>query len=295
MTNEVSTVGAEVSGVIGQQFSQGRELAEQIVAWLTEKGLDFAVNLAMAAVIFLAGWLLIRVVNSLLRKALMRGKAKQTLFVNFICSVVSKSCWAILFVTVAGRLGVNVGPIIAGLGVTGFILGFAFQESLGNLASGMMIAINEPFKVGDWVDAGGHSGAVLEVNMMATVLASADNKRIVIPNKSVWGGPIVNYNTLGVRRVDMQVGIDYGEDVRKAMDVVMQVLLEDKRVLRDPAPVVAVASLDDSAVTLNVRPWARCADYWDVRSDILAAVKSGLSAAGVSIPFPQITIHKADA
>ena len=146
-------------------------------------------NLVVALAILLVGWLAIRLVDAVVRRALMRGKAKQTLFVNFVCSVVSKACWAVLLIMVAGRLGVNVAPLIAGLGVTGFILGFAFQETLGNFASGMMIAINEPFKVGDFVDAAGHSGTILEVTMMATVMKTPDNKRIVIPNKSVSSPP----------------------------------------------------------------------------------------------------------
>ncbi len=291
MTNEVAVAEEKVAGAFGAQLDEGREVVEQVMTWLTEKGLDFAVNLVVAALIFLVGWLVIKIVNAVVRKALMRGKAKQTLFVDFVCSVVSKTCWAILLIMVAGRLGVNVGPLIAGLGVTGFILGFAFQESLGNLASGMMIAINEPFKVGDWVDAAGHSGSIVEVNMMATIMTSADNKRIVIPNKSVWGGPIVNYNALGIRRVDMQVGIDYGEDIERAIDVVKEALSHDSRILKDPAPVVAVATLADSQVTLNVRPWAKSGDYWGVLSDTLAAVKYELAKAGVKIPFPQITVH----
>lgn len=295
MTNEVEVATGTAAEVICAQLNEGKEVAGQVVTWLTEKGIDFAINLVVAALIFLVGLLVIKLVNGVVRRALMRGKAKQTLFVNFVCSVVSKTCWAILLIMVAGRLGVNVGPLIAGLGVTGFILGFAFQESLGNLASGMMIAINEPFKVGDWVDAAGHSGSIVEVNMMATIMTSADNKRIVIPNKSVWGGPIVNYNTLGIRRVDMQVGIDYGEDIEKAIKVVLEALSRDARILKDPAPAVTVATLADSQVTLNVRPWAKSGDYWGVLSDTLASVKLELTKADVQIPFPQITIHTAKA
>ena len=205
MTNETSVV-EKVTGAIGSQFNEGKDMAEQVTTWLTEKGLDFAMNLVFAIVILLVGWLAIKLISLAVRKALMRGKAKGRLLADFVVSVVTKACWAVLLVMVLGRLGVNVTPLIAGLGVTGFILGFAFQESLGNLASGMMIALNEPFKVGDFVDAAGHSGVILEVNMMATVMKTGDNKRIVIPNKSVWGGPIVNYNTLGLRRVDLQVG-----------------------------------------------------------------------------------------
>ena len=156
-----------------------------------------------------------------------------------------------------------------------------------------MIAINEPFKVGDVVDAAGHTGCILEVNMMATVMKTADGKRIVIPNKSVWGGPIVNYNTLGLRRVDLQVGIDYGEDVTKAIDVIRETVSRIPGVLSEPALGVAVASLNDSAVQINVRPWVKSADYWPVASATLTEVKEALFSAGVKIPFPQIEVHTA--
>jgi len=291
-TNEVAVVD-KAACAINSHLAEGRELASQVTTWVTEKGIDFAMNLVIAAVILLVGWLAIRLIDALAHKALMRGKAKQTLFVNFVCSVLSKACWAVLLIIVVGRLGVNVAPLIAGLGVTGFILGFAFQESLGNFASGMMIAINEPFKVGDFVDAAGHSGTIVEVNMMATVMKTPDNKRIVIPNKSVWGGPIVNYNTLGLRRVDLQVGIDYGEDVTKAVGIIRETVAGVPGVLQDPAPVVAVASLNDSAVQINVRPWAKSGDYWSVASATLVAVKDDLTKAGVKIPFPQIEVHTA--
>ena len=292
MTNEVE-VAEKVTGAFGAQLNEGREVASQVMTWVTEKGLDFAVNLLAAALILVVGWLVIKLIDALVRKALMRGKAKQTLFINFACSVVTKVCWAVLLIMIAGRLGVNVAPLIAGLGATGFIIGFACQESLGNLASGMMIAINEPFKVGDVVDAAGHTGCILEVNMMATVMKTADGKRIVIPNKSVWGGPIVNYNTLGLRRVDLQVGIDYGEDVTKAIDVIRETVSRIPGVLADPAPGVAVASLNDSAVQINVRPWVKSADYWPIASATLTEVKEALFRAGVKIPFPQIEVHTA--
>ena len=292
MTNETSVV-EKVTGAIGAQFSEGRETASQITTWVTEKGLDFALNLVFALVILLVGWLAIKLIAFTVRKALMRGKAKGRLLADFICSVVTKACWAVLLVMVLGRLGVNVTPLIAGLGVTGFILGFAFQESLGNLASGMMIALNEPFKVGDVVDAAGHSGVVLEVNMMATVMKTPDGKRIVLPNKSVWGGPIVNYNALGLRRVDLQVGIDYGEDPERAVEIIRETVARIPGVLAEPAPAVAVASLNDSAVQINVRPWVKSSDYWAVASATLTAVKMELGKAGVKIPFPQIEVHTA--
>ena len=294
MTNEVGVVQS-VTDAFCAKFAESGTYAARATEWMTEKGLDCLVNVTLSIITFFIGWIIIKVIDGLVRKALLRGKAKQTLFVNFACAVVSKICWAILLIMIASKLGVNVGPLIAGLGVTGFILGFAFQESLGNLASGMMIAINEPFKVGDFVDVAGLSGTILEVNMMATVLKTPDGKRIVIPNKSAWGGPIVNYNTLGLRRVDLQVGIDYGEDAAHAVGVIREAVAKVPGVLADPEPTVAVASLSDSAVQINVRPWVNSADYWPVAAATLTEVKAALEKANIKIPFPQIEIHNAEA
>lgn len=292
MTNEVVAAGTLTEKVANHLSASGDSVG-QVTTWLTEKGLDFVIDLAIAAVILLVGWLVIRLITAAVRKALLRGKAKGALIVNFICSVVTKGCWAILLVVVLGHLGVDVAPIVAGLGVTGFILGFAFQESLGNLASGMMIALNEPFKVGDYVSAAGNEGSILEVNMMATVMATADNKKVVIPNKSVWGGPIVNFSAMDVRRVDLQVGIAYGEDIKKAIEVIRAALESVPGVLKDPAPGIGVARLDASAVTINVRPWAKGSDYWAVANGGFIAVKDALANAGIEIPFPQLVVHNA--
>ena len=300
MTNKIDCAAEKSACVpecivseLEEQLTAGQELWADVLAWLSEKGISFVMDVIAAVVILLVGMFAIRLVRKAVEKALTKVEKMSKLLSDFIVSVVGKTCWAVLSLVVLQRLGVNVGPLVAGLGVTGFILGFAFQESLGNLASGMMIALNEPFKVGDFVDAAGLSGTILEVNMMATVMATADNKRIVLPNKSVWGGPIVNYNALGLRRVDLQVGIDYGEDVTRAVDVILEAIAHVPGVLQDPAPDVAVASLNDSAVQINVRPWAKSADYWPVAAATLTEVKFALEKAGIKIPFPQIEVHTA--
>jgi small conductance mechanosensitive channel len=275
-----------------EHVEQGKALASQLAQWFSDRGVPYLVNVASALLIFLAGWLAVRLISAAAKKAILRT-GRKTLFANFIVSVVSKACWAVVLIMVLGRLGVDVAPLVAGLGVTGFIVGFAFQESLGNLASGMMIAINEPFKVGDFISAGGHDGSVVEVNMMATVLATPDNKRIVLPNKSVWGGPIVNYSAMDTRRVDMKVGIAYGEDIERAIDIIRETVVAVPGVLAEPAPAVATAGLDDSQVTVNIRPWAMSKDYWQVYSATLNAVKDALDKAGIEIPFPQIKVHSA--
>ena len=303
MTNEVvETATAVAAGVadkvtnsVASQVDEGRELVNQIIAWCAERGVTFAVNIIVAALMFFIGVLVIKLIGAAVRKAVSRGGDSRKLLTNFVCSVVTKTCWAVLVIMILGRLGVNVAPLVAGLGVTGFILGFAFQESLGNLASGMMIALNEPFRVGDYVNAAGLEGVVREVNMMATVILTGDNKRIVVPNKSIWGGPITNFNSLGTRRVDMQVGIAYGEDVDRALALVTETVKRIPGVLAEPAPAVGVAALDASQVTLNVRPWCKASDYWSVYGETLKQVKADLSLAGISIPFPQVEVHMAKA
>ena len=294
MTNEVACA-AGVTGKITQEFTthltQGQELWNQILAWLSEKGVSFVINLVVSVLILLVGMLVIKLIRAAVAKSLSKVNRMSQLLSDFLVSVVSKTCWAILALVVLQRLGVNVGPLIAGLGVTGFIIGFAFQETLGSFAAGMMIAINQPFKVGDYVVAGGVEGAVLELNMMATVFATADNKKVVVPNKVVWGSAITNFSALGKRRVDTKINIAYGADIRKAVEVAAAAIKGVPGVLADPAPVVAVASLDDSAVTINLRPWAACADYWAVYSGTQEAVKKAFEANGVAIPFPQIDVH----
>jgi len=295
MTNETAQAAAGLTekfcAELSNQVGIGSGHWEQITSWMTDRGLTFAANLIAALLILLVGWFSIRLVVSLIGSAVEKRSKKKSLFGNFIRNATSKACWVILLIIVLGKLGVDIAPLIAGLGVTGFILGFAFQESLGNLASGLMIAICEPFKIGDYVIVAGHEGTVLQMDMMAAVLATADNKKIVIPNKSAWGSPIVNFSALGRRRVDIKIGIDYSCDVAKALKVALETVPLIPGVLADPKPTVSVASLDDSQVTLNVRPWAEGANYWSVYNDTQVAIKAAFEKSGIDIPFPQLTVH----
>lgn len=297
-TNEVVSVAETVETAtetleesIPVKIGEGQQAWNQALIWLSDKGIDLALNIVIAAIMLLVGWIIIKVIVGAVSKMLTRNGKKQTLLISFVKSVVSKTCWAILLVMVLGRLGVNVGPIIAGLGVTGFILGFAFQESLGNLASGLMIAINEPFKIGDYVIVAGNEGTVTKVDMMATVLATADNKKVVIPNKSAWGAPIVNFSALGKRRIDLQVAIGYATDLDKALKIAIEALRAVPGVLADPEPCVSVDALSDGRVTLNVRPWSDCADYWTIYDASYRAVKAAFEKNGISIPLPSVAVH----
>ena len=285
--------GAKIADSVSRQAAEGHAFLKQSMSWLTENGLDFAVNILAVLLILLVGGFVVKGIVSAVRKALMKSNRVDELLRTFICSVVSKTGWAILFVIALGRLGVDVGPLVASLGVTGVVLGFAFKESLGSLASGLMIALNHPFKVGDYIIAGGVEGSVTELNMMATVLATADNKKVTVPNASVWGSAITNFSALGKRRVDTVVAVAYGTNLTKAVDVARAALAKVPGVLADPAPAVAVGSLGESAVMINVRPWAACADYWAVFSGAQQAVKEAFQREGITIPFPQINVHMA--
>lgn len=264
---------------------------QPIVEWLTEKGVEYAVDVVAALVILIVGALAIRLLGAALRKALIRSDGRHALASRFIVSVLVKTAWAFLAVIILGKLGVNVGPLIAGLGVTGFVLGFAFQESLGSLASGLMIAINEPFKVGDYVAVGGFEGTVLQLDMMAVTLATPDNRRITIPNKSAWGSPIVNYSALATRRVDVSIGIAYGADISLARKTAIETIAALPGVLSDPAPMAEVKSLDDSAVALTIRAWTANADYWAVFFAANQALTEAFAAKGIQIPYPQLDVH----
>ena len=294
-TNTVAEVGAVLTNTLSQQAEEGKALLDQILSWLTHDGITFGINLIGAILILLIGSFVVKGVVAAVRKALQKAKRVDALLESFLCSVVSKTSWAILIVIALGRIGVDVAPLIASLGVTGVVLGFAFKESLGSLAAGLMLALNHPFKVGDYVIVGGVEGAVVELNMMATVLATPDNKKITVANGAVWSGAITNFSALGKRRVDTVVGVAYGTDLTKAVAVALEAVKAVPGVLVDPAPAVAVGSLDASAITINVRPWSSCADYWSVYSATQQAVTEAYAKNGIEIPFPQVDVHMRNA
>jgi small conductance mechanosensitive channel len=283
---------ADVSGTISAELSRGGEMIGIAKEWLAENGTAFAVNLVVSLLILFLGSILIRLATQAVDRALVANKHINSLMEKFLTSVVNKACWVLLLMIVAQRLGLDIGPLIAGLGVTGFILGFAFQESLGNLAAGMMIGVNEPFKVGDYIQAGGVEGAVKDMNMMATTVTTPDNRKVVVPNKLIWGAAITNFTAMDRRRVDLGVGISYGSDIGKAKQVIMAAVKRVKGVLEDVEPVVEVVGMGDSSVDLVVRPWAATADYWSVFFACNQSVKEALDAAGIEIPFPQMDVHQ---
>jgi len=249
------------------------------------------INLITAIIILIVGYFVAVIVSRYINKAMIRAKMAKIL-AEFTSRVVKILLIIFIIAIAIGFLGVDVGSAIISISVvSGFIFGFAFQDTLGNLAAGFMIAITKPFRVGDYVDIAGKSGTINNVGASITTMTTVDNKRVIIPNSKIWGEPIVNYTALKIRMIDMRVGIGYGDDMGKAISTTMDVLKKNKNVLSDPAPTVAVAELGDSSVNLLVRPWIKTSDYWKIKWELTQKIKEAYDKEGISIPFPQSDVH----
>lgn len=250
----------------------------------------YGIRVLTAIVILILGRIAANVVAGGVRKAMGRGEADPTL-IGFIASLVRIGILAFTFIAVLGRLGIGTASFVAVLGAAGLAVGFALQGSLSNFASGVMLLIFRPFKVGDFVEAGGTSGSVQLIGIFTTTLHTPDNKKIIVPNAQITGATITNYSANDKRRVDLVAGIGYGDDIAKAKAVLDRILASHPKVLEDPAPVVEVVALADSSVNFVVRPWAATADYWTVHFDVTRAIKEEFDKEGISIPFPQQDVH----
>ena len=189
------------------------------------------------------------------------------------------------------QLGISLGPLLAGLGIAGFVIGFALQDTLSNFASGMMILFYRPFDVGDVVEVGGVFGKVSAMSLVNTTVLTLDNQTIVMPNNMIWGGVIKNLNEQKHRRVDLVFGVSYSDDIPKVEKILNEIIDAHDKVLEDPEPTIRLHELADSSVNFVVRPWVKSDDYWDVYWDVLREVKMRFDAEGVSIPFPQQDVH----
>lgn len=248
-------------------------------------------SIISAILVIIIGYFIAVIVSKYIRKTMIKAKLAGIL-AEFTSRIVRILIIIFAFAVSIGFLGVDVGAALISISVvSGFVLGFAFQETLGNLAAGFMIAITKPFKAGDYVDIAGQSGSINSVGASITKLTTVDNKRVIIPNSKIWGEPIVNYTALKLRMIDMRVGIGYSDNIGKAINVAMEVLKKNKHVLKDPSPTIAVAELGDSSVNLLVRPWINTGDYWTAKWELTQQIKEAFDKEKISIPFPQRDIH----
>ncbi|RAL21706.1 hypothetical protein DL240_12695 [Lujinxingia litoralis] len=265
-----------------------QQLAEQAGNWLTTEGLALARNLVVFLLIIAAGFIAARITRKAIKTAIKRSRLEPSaLFTQFVVNTASKSVVLLAFVVALGNLGVDTGALIAGLGVTGLVLGFALKDTLSNFAAGMLILLYRPFDIGHFVEITGITGTVLDLTLVSTVLSTPDNKRITLPNSSVWGNPITNFSEADTRRVDVPVGIAYDADIDEAKAIFDKILADNPKVLQDPAPAVVMTGLGDNSVDFSMRAWVDTDDYWAVHSALIRQVKYSLDEAGIGIPFPQ--------
>ena len=252
--------------------------------------IPWAINLVLAIAIFIVGRIVVRVLAGVFVKFLQKSGMDEIL-VNFIASITRTILLLVVVIAALNQLGVDTTSLIALVGAAGLAVGLALQNSLQNFAAGVMLIIFRPFKSGDFVEVAGTAGVVEMIGIFSSTLRTGDNREMIIPNGAIYGGTITNYSARDTRRVDMVFGIGYDDDIRKAKDLLGEIISADERILADPAPVIAVSELADSSVNFVVRPWVNSADYWAVLWDTTEKVKLEFDAKGISIPYPQMDVH----
>ncbi|WP_011580295.1 MULTISPECIES: mechanosensitive ion channel family protein [Chelativorans] len=262
-------------------------------AWLQvqEFAVSYALSILGAIILILVGFIAAGILARWTRAALGRLPGVDETLRRFLSKIVRYAVLILVGVTVLAQFGVQTASIIAALGAVGLAIGLALQGTLQNIAAGIMLLALKPFRVGEYIDAGGIAGTVEEIGLFATELQSADGVYVMAPNSELWNKAVTNYSRNALRRNDIAIGIGYEDDIDLAQELLLKLAQGDQRVLAVPAPETFVGALGDSAVMVTVRYWTATTDYWAVRFDITKAAKQAFDANGISIPFPQRQIH----
>ncbi|UAA39285.1 mechanosensitive ion channel [Paraneptunicella aestuarii] len=266
---------------------------EIIQDWLNNNSqliTTYALNILIALVILYFGRKVGKYATNLFVSMLEKRSVDKAVG-SFLSSIVYSLIMVAVLLMALGQLGVETTSFIAILGAAGLAIGLALKDSLSNFASGVIIILFRPFKAGDYIEAAGVAGSVKKIEIFSTTVNTPDNKVIIIPNASITGSSIVNYSREEKRRIDLVIGVSYDSDIKLAKQVLTDVVNADERVLKDPAPNVAVLELADSSVNFVVRPWVNTGDYWPTRFSLMENIKLELDKAGVGIPFPQMDVH----
>ena len=284
-----------ISGAIASelQATDLKTILSQALNWTTSRdgGVGFLISAASIIGSFFILIIVARFIRSLAARGIRRITHLSMLMQDFLLKVTFWLSFAIGLMIVLSVFGVNITPLFAVLGGASFIIAFAMQETLGNLAAGLMIMINKPFDVGDLVDTNGILGEVEAVSIVSTTVRTLDNQVVILPNSQVWGSIITNVTVSATRRVDMVFGIGYSDDIETASEVLHDLVAKHPLVLEEPEPMIRVHELADSSVNFICRPWTKTENYWAVYWDLTRQVKESFDSAGVSIPFPQRDVH----
>ncbi|MDD3007497.1 MAG: mechanosensitive ion channel [Arcobacter sp.] len=252
---------------------------------------SYAFSLLMALLIFVIGKWAVNKVVKLLGKVLRKVKGMDETLIKFLENIVYYALMIVVILTALGKLGVETTSFLAILGAAGLAIGLALKDSLGNFASGVMIILFKPFKVGDFVTAGGVTGSVSEVGIFNSVFITGDNQKIIVPNSAITSSSITNVNAFDTRRVDLVVGISYDDDIKKTKEILTNILNSNEKVLIEKGITVAVSELADSSVNFVVRAWVNTPDYWDAKFGLTESIKITFDKEGITIPYPQQDVY----
>ena len=270
-----------------QSVAEASAVIDQVITLITTYGLD----VIGAVAILVIGWIAAGWAQRAVSKGLAKTGKVDDMLRGFFSSLVRYFVIVFTLLAVLSQFGIETTSLIAVFGAAGLAIGLALQGTLSDLAAGVMLLLFRPFKTGDYINAGGIAGTVKTLTLFVTELVTPDNVQILVPNGKIWGTPITNFSHHATRRVDLVMGIGYGDDIDKAMETIHAVISADPRSHDDPAPMVAVSELAESSVNLTVRVWCTAGDYWPLKFDLTKALKQRFDAEGLSIPFPQRDVH----
>ena len=261
-------------------------IADQLITF----GTNYGLKIVGAIIILIVGRIVAGIVRKVIRRILERAKTDPAV-ISFVASLVYILILTFAVLAALAKFGIQTASFVAVLGAAGFAVGFALQGSLGNFASGVLILVFRPFRIDDFIEAAGVMGTVKEIHLFTSILATVDNVRIIVPNGKLYGDIIKNFSANAERRVDLVIGIGYTSSIQKAHEIMENLIKEDKRILSDPAPTIAVSELADSSVNFVVRPWVKKEDYWPVKFDLTRKIKETFDANGIEIPFPHRSLY----
>ena len=263
---------------------------EELIPKLIEWGSVFGLKLIAAIAILLIGRLVVNSIRKLIVKVMDKRKVDKTIS-TFISSLVFSALYLFVILAALSQVGIQTTSFMAIIGAAGLAIGLALQGSLSNFAAGFLIIFFRPFKLGDYVEAGGVSGSIIKISVFTTEINTVDNKKIIVPNAQIMNGTITNYTAEKTRRVDLSFGVGYEADISKVKDILNSIINKHKLILRDPEPFVRLGNLGDSSIDFTVRVWTKTEDYWTVHFDLIESAKEEFDKENINIPYPQMDVH----
>ncbi len=257
---------------------------------VTNMGQNFGERLFQVVFILIIGYIVSKVILKIIKTFLDRRDVDKSMH-PFMLNGLRIIIWIVILMTAFATLGVPIGSLLTMLGAAGLAVALALQNSLGNIAGGIIILVTKPFKNGDYIDIQETAGIVEAIDLLYSTLRTFDNKIVTVPNGKITSGVLTNYTRENIRRVDINLGIGYGDNISKVRDILMGIAESDERILLDPEPVIVVSGHGDSAVNLIFKVWADTENYWNIYYDMLEVIKVAFDESGISIPFPQLDVH----